>query len=204
MKRTLIVNYTPRENSNTKKMVDYFIERNKDKTDITILDLVEETPDLLLKENLNLVVARNFGGVELNEEQQKLLDKNDQLTNQLLETDYVVLVTPVYNYSLPATVKAWFDAVIQAGRTFTSSEKGLVGLCENTQALMLTTSGSDFTIEPLKSVNFATTLASACFRLLGIPTEAITVFGTQQYADKVEQLLEDSKDEINVLSEKWY
>lgn len=204
MKRTLIVNYTPRENSNTKKMVDYFIERNKDKTDITILDLVEETPDLLLKENLNLVVARNFGGVKLNEEQQKLLDKNDQLTNQLLETDYVVLVTPVYNYSLPATVKAWFDAVIQAGRTFTSGEKGLVGLCENTQALMLTTSGSDFAIEPLKSVNFATPLASACFGLLGIPTETITVFGTQQYADKVEQLLEDSKDEIDVLSEKWY
>jgi len=204
MKRTLIVNYTPRENSNTKKMVDHFIQKNKDKTDITILDLVEETPDLLLKENLNLVVARNFGGVELNEEQQKLLDKNDQLTNQLLETDYVVLVTPVYNYSLPATVKAWFDAVIQAGRTFAATEKGLVGLCENTQALVLTTSGGDFGIEPLKKLNFATPLASACFGLLGIPTEAITVFGTQQYADKVEQLLEASKGEIDALSEKWY
>lgn len=204
MKKTLIVNYTPRENSNTKKMGDYFIQRNKEKTDITILDLTEETPDLLLKENLNPLVARNFGGVELNEAQQKLLAKNDQLTNQLLDTDYVVVVTPVYNYSLPATVKAWFDAIIQAGKTFAATEKGLVGLCENKQALVLTTSGSDFAMEPLKSINFATPLATACFDLLGIPTEAITVFGTQQYADKVEQLLEASKDEINVLSEKWY
>jgi len=204
MKKTLIVNYTPRENSNTKKMADYFIERNKDKTDITILDLTEDTPDLLLKDNLNLVVARNFGGVELNKEQQKLLNKNDQLTNQLLDTDYVVIVTPVYNYSLPATVKAWFDAVIQAGKTFAATEKGLVGLCENTQALVLTTSGSDFGKEPMKDLNFATPLASTCFNLMGISTEAITVFGTQQYADKVEELIEDSKSKIDSLSEKWY
>lgn len=204
MKKTLVINYTPRENSNTKKMLDYFVERNKDKTDITILDLTENTPDLLLKENLNPLVARNFGGVKPSEEQQKLLDKNDQLTNQLLDADYVVVVTPVYNYSLPATVKAWFDAVIQAGRTFAATEKGLVGLCENTQALVLTTSGSDFGIEPMKKLNFATPLASTCFGLMGIPTEAITVFGTQQYADKLDDLIEASKGEIDSLSEKWY
>lgn len=107
MKKTLIVNYTPRVDSNTKKMVDYFIESNKMKTEITFLDLAEDTPDLLLKENLNLYVARNFGGVALTEEQQKGLAKNDQMMNQLLETDFVVLATPMYNFSIPATVKAW-------------------------------------------------------------------------------------------------
>jgi len=112
MKKTLIVNYTPRVNSNTKKMVDYFIESNKMKTEITFLDLTEETPDLLLKENLNLYVARNFGEAELTEEEQKVLAKNDRLMNQLLNTDFVVLATPMYNFTIPATVKAWFDAVI--------------------------------------------------------------------------------------------
>ncbi len=204
MKKTLIVNYTPRENSNTKKMLDYFITKNKDKTDFSILDLTKNTPDLLLNDNLNLVVARNFGGVELNEEEQKLLDKNDQLTNQLLDTDYVVVATPVYNYSLPATVKAWFDAVIQAGRTFAATEKGLVGLSVNTKALVLTTSGSDLGSEPMEKLNFATPLASACFDLMGISTESITVFGTQQYADKLESLIETSKKEIDLLSERWY
>lgn len=204
MKKTLIVNYTPREHSNTKKMVDYFIKKNSDKTEITFLDLTEVTPDLLLKDNLNLLVARNFGGVELNDEQEQLLAKNDGLTRQLLDTDYVVVVTPVYNYSLPATVKAWFDAIIQAGRTFAATDKGLVGLCENIQALVLTTSGSDLGAEPMKHLNFATPLASACFGLLGIKTDAISVFGTQQYADRLEQLLEASKGEIDAISERWY
>jgi len=111
MKKTLILSYTPREGSNTKKMLDFFIENNQDKTEITFIDLAEEAPDLLLKENLNLYVNRNFGGVELTDEQQNVLAKNDKLTQQLLNTDFVVLASPMHNFSIPAPVKAWFDAV---------------------------------------------------------------------------------------------
>lgn len=204
MKKTLIISYTPREGSNTKRMLDYFIEINKNRTNFTIVDLTEITPDLLLKDNLNLFVARNFGGVELNEEQGKLLAKNDKLTDQLLDTDYIVVASPVYNFSLPATVKAWFDAIIQSGKTFEPTANGLVGLCKNKQALVLTTSGSDLESASMKHMNFAVPLASACFGLLGIATEAVAVYGTQQYADKLEQLLEDSKENINTLSNKWY
>lgn len=204
MKKTLIVNYTPRVDSNTKKMVDYFIESNKMKTEITFLDLSEEAPDLLLKENLNLYVARNFGGVELTEEQQKVLSKNDRMMNQLLDTDFVVLATPMYNFTIPATVKAWFDAVIQAGKTFTYTETGIKGLCENTQALILMTSGSDFDKEPYNAVNFATPLLLTSFDFLGISAEAINSFGQIQYADKAEELLANSKSRIDLWSKKWY
>ena len=204
MKKTLIVNYTPRIDSNTKKMVDYFIKKNKAKTEITILDLTEETPDLLLKENLNLYVARNFGGAKLTEEQQKVLSKNDKMTQQLLDTDFVVLATPMYNFTIPATVKAWFDAVIQAGKTFTYTENGIKGLCENTKALVLMTSGSDFGKEPYSTVNFATPLLLTSFDFLGITAEAINSFGQQQYEDKADELLANSKTKIDQLSKTWY
>ncbi len=204
MKKTLVVNYTPREGSNTKKMLDHFIDRNKDKTEITVLDLTENTPDLLLRDNLNPMVARNFAGIAPSEDQQKLLNKNDGFADQLMATDYVVVVTPIYNYSLPATVKAWFDAIIQPGKTLAMTEKGLKGLSENTKAVLLTTSGGDLGSDAMKHLELATPLAKACFDLLGIPSEAITVFGTQQYGDKLDDLIEASKEEINVLSEKWY
>lgn len=204
MKKTLILSYTPREGSNTKKMLDFFIENNQDKTEITFIDLAEEAPDLLLKENLNLYVNRNFGGVELTDEQQNVLAKNDKLTQQLLNTDFVVLASPMHNFSIPAPVKAWFDAVIQAGKTFTYTETGIKGLCENTKALVLMTSGSDFGIEPYKSVNFATPFLITAFDFLGVPAEAINKFGMIQYADKAEQMIEDAKEEIKVVSNKWY
>ena len=204
MKKTLILSYTPRENSNTKKMLDFFIENNQDKTEITFIDLAEEAPDLLLKENLNLYVNRNFGGVELTTEQQEVLAKNDKLTQQLLDADFVVLASPMYNFSVPATVKAWFDGVIQAGKTFTYTETGIKGLCENKQALILMTSGSDFGKEPYKSVNFATPFLKTSFNFLGISAEAINIFGTQQYADQFDEMLKDSKQKIELLSKKWY
>ena len=81
---------------------------------------------------------------------------------------------------------------------------GIKGLCENTQALVLMTSGSDFGKEPYSAVNFATPLLFSCFDLLGIPAEAINSFGQIQYADRANELLADSKKRIDALSKKWY
>ena len=39
---------------------------------------------------------------------------------------------------------------------------------------------------------------------LGIPAEAINKFGMIQYADKSEKMIEDAKEEIKVVSDKWY
>jgi len=204
MKNTLIVNYTPREGSNTKRLVDSFLNQNKNKTNITFLDLAKDTPDLLLEENLNLYVKRNFGGLQLSDEEEQVLAKNDKLVTQVLAADYIVIATPMYNMSIPATVKAWIDAIIQAGKTFSQGPEGLKGLCEGKQGLVLMTSGSDFGVAPLSGMNYATTLLNACLGLIGIPTENITAFGLQQHGDRANQILDVAKEKINSLSSRWY
>ncbi|WP_299434544.1 NAD(P)H-dependent oxidoreductase [uncultured Aquimarina sp.] len=204
MKKTLVISYTPRKNSNTKKLVDYFVEINADKTEISFVDLVKFPPDLLLRENLNLFVDRNSKGVTLNAKEQKILNHNDKMMQQVLDTDYIVVASPMYNFSLPATVKAWIDAIIQSGKTFTMTGMGPKGLCENKKALVLMTSGSDFAIEPLKSVNFATSLLSACFNFIGIPLESVNAFGLEQYPDELSKKLDKAKRKIQIVSKKWY
>lgn len=204
MKKTLIVSYTPREGSNTKRMVDCFIDHNKSKTEITFLELSNTPPDLLLKENLNLYVNRNFGGVVLTDAEEKVLSKNDKMMQQLLDADFVVLACPMYNFSVPATVKAWLDAVIQAGKTFTYTDTGIKGLCENKKALVLMTSGSDFSKAPYNAMNYATPLLLTSFGFMGIEAEAINAFGQVEYADKAEELFTTAKAEIEQLSNKWY
>lgn len=204
MKKTLIVNYSPRIASNTKKLVDYFIELNQDKTNLTILDIAKNPPDLLLEERLNLYVKRNFNGEQLIGSETKHLTKNDQLMQQVIDADFIVLAYPMYNFSLPATVKAWVDAITQAGSTFEMTESGTKGLCNKKQALVLMTSGGDFYVEPLRSINFATPLINTCFDFLGIKTEHISAFGMQQYSNKIDSILENAKREILSLSEKWY
>ena len=125
MKKTLIISYTPRVGSNTKKLLDCFLKDAQGKTEITHVDLVEETPDLLLQENLNVMLKRNFTNEVLSAEETAVLGKNDEMLRQYKEADFIVLVHSMHNFSLPAPVKAWFDAVLQPNQTFNLTEKAM-------------------------------------------------------------------------------
>ncbi|MGQ7263556.1 FMN-dependent NADH-azoreductase [Vreelandella sp. V005] len=45
------------------------------------------------------------------------LAESDQLVDELIAADIVVIGTPLYNFGMPATLKAWIDQVVRAGRT---------------------------------------------------------------------------------------
>jgi FMN-dependent NADH-azoreductase len=47
------------------------------------------------------------------------LEESDELISELEAADIVVLGTPMYNYGMPAILKAWVDLVIRIGKTFT-------------------------------------------------------------------------------------
>jgi len=51
--------------------------------------------------------------------QQAEVSLSDTMTDELDRADMIVLGTPMYNYGMPAPLKAWFDQVIRIGKTFT-------------------------------------------------------------------------------------
>jgi FMN-dependent NADH-azoreductase len=116
--KTLIVKYIPRgERSNTKKLLDAFREEISI-SDVEELDLLDDVPDMLLDNNLLAYINRNILGQEFLPKEEKLLSKMDRMAAQLKSADIVVVAFPMYNFSMPAIVKAWFDSVIQKGVTF--------------------------------------------------------------------------------------
>jgi FMN-dependent NADH-azoreductase len=52
-------------------------------------------------------------------EQDELLSLSDELIEEIAQADIILLSTPMYNYGMPATLKAWFDQVIRVNKTFT-------------------------------------------------------------------------------------
>lgn len=56
---------------------------------------------------------------ERNDKQRKLLALSDELIGELARAHIVVIGTPMYNYGMPAALKAWFDQVIRINKTFT-------------------------------------------------------------------------------------
>lgn len=66
---------------------------------------------------------------------------SDELIDELLAADVVVITAPIYNFGVPASLKAWVDQVSRAGRTFQYSEEGPKGLIQGTRAVIVTASG---------------------------------------------------------------
>jgi len=46
------------------------------------------------------------------------LEESDELIRELEDADFIILGTPMYNYGMPAVLKAWVDRVIRIGKTF--------------------------------------------------------------------------------------
>lgn len=46
------------------------------------------------------------------------LAQSESLIEEIIQADLIVLGTPMYNFGMPAALKAYFDQVIRVGRTF--------------------------------------------------------------------------------------
>lgn len=87
-------------------------------------------------------INANFTALEERTNAQKeVLSFSDELVAELKHADHVVIGVPLYNFSLPATLKAWVDLIARAGLTFRYTEKGPVGLLENKKVIIVMASG---------------------------------------------------------------
>jgi FMN-dependent NADH-azoreductase len=69
---------------------------------------------------------------------------SDTLIAELLEADEIVMGTPMYNFAVPAVVKAWIDHVVRAGKTFNYGSSGPEGLAKGRKMLLAVASGGSY------------------------------------------------------------
>lgn len=65
----------------------------------------------------------------------------DQLIKELREADILVIGAPMYNFTIPTTLKTWMDYVARAGETFKYTENGPVGLVGDAKIYINTSRG---------------------------------------------------------------
>ncbi|HEY5790183.1 MAG TPA: NAD(P)H-dependent oxidoreductase [Gammaproteobacteria bacterium] len=74
-------------------------------------------------------------------EQQAIAAEADALIAELQQADLLVLGVPMYNFSVPTQLKAWFDHVARAGTTFRYTADGAQGLLVGKRAVVFTSRG---------------------------------------------------------------
>ncbi|MBC1560777.1 FMN-dependent NADH-azoreductase [Listeria booriae] len=78
---------------------------------------------------------------DLEPEMQQKLTQFDALTQQFIDADKYVIVSPLWNLGIPPMLKAYFDTVVVAGKTFRYTETGPEGLLKGKKALQIHGSG---------------------------------------------------------------
>ena len=87
-------------------------------------------------------VAANFTEAgQRDQAQQQTLALSDSLVAEVKAADVLVIATPIYNFGVPATLKAWFDQIARARVTFRYTENGPEGLLTGKKAYVLVATG---------------------------------------------------------------
>lgn len=78
---------------------------------------------------------------ERSDEQRTTLALSDSLIEEIKAADTLVIGTPIYNFGVPANLKAWIDQIARAGLTFRYTEAGPEGLLTGKRAIIAIASG---------------------------------------------------------------
>ena len=100
----------------------------------------------LSKNDIPFIDAERFAAnlapyAERSDDQHQLAKIADELIEELQAADTLVFSVPIYNFSVPATVKAWADLVARAGTTFQYTANGPEGLLTGKKAYITAASG---------------------------------------------------------------
>ncbi len=79
---------------------------------------------------------------------------SDELIAELLAADTIVIGAPMYNFSIPTTLRAWFDHVLRPGVTFSYSEAGPKGLIEGKRVIVVESRGGLYSEGPDQAIDF--------------------------------------------------
>ncbi len=64
------------------------------------------------------VIAYRSPEDQLTTEQRQALLDSDEAVAQMFNADIIIVSVPLYNFGIPASLKAWIDHIVRAGKTF--------------------------------------------------------------------------------------
>jgi len=98
-------------------------------------------------------------------EQREVLSQSDELVGELQEADVVVIGAPIYNFGIPAALKAWIDMIARARLTFRYTPTGPEGLLTGKKAYVVIASGG---VAVDSAADFATPYLRHALAFVGI------------------------------------
>jgi FMN-dependent NADH-azoreductase len=151
------------EGSYSRKLADQLVAtlQSKQASNLVVRDLSEGVG--LINEAW---IGANFTDkADRTDDQKAVLAQSDALVSEIKAADTLVISVPIYNFGVPAALKAWIDLVCRARETFRYTENGPEGLLEGKKAYIIVTSGGT---EAFSDIDFASNYMRHVLGFIGI------------------------------------
>jgi len=123
--------------------------------------------------------------------QREALAASDALVDEVERADILVIGAPIYNFGIPAALKAWVDMIARARRTFRYTPDGPKGLLEGKTAYIIVASGG---VAVDSRVDFATPYLRHALRFVGI--DDIEVIAAERLNLNYDDALDAARERI--------
>lgn len=190
------VSHSP--NSSSRNVSNYLVDKIKSSNPgltETVLDLSENPIPHLSAMTIQTFFTREE---DRTDEQRLSVALSDKLVDILFDSDIVVISSPMWNLGLPSVLKAWFDHVTRAGRTFAFTKDGhKVGLVKNKKVFAVVSSGSMFSEGAFMADDQFSPYIKTALAYIGIDdVQIIRVEGTAM-PGKLENSIPAAYNEVN-------
>jgi len=168
--RLLLIQSSPNlNNSVTRSLSEKFVETwtsNHANVEVERLDLAT---DPLPHFGPEILEAATRSPEEQSAKTREAVALSDRLIRQLEAADLLVIAAPMINFTLCTQLKAWFDYVTIAGRTFQYSAPGVAkGLLFGKKAFVIVARGGDYVDLPFSAFDFQEPLLRTLLMFLGV------------------------------------
>ncbi|QSL94634.1 NAD(P)H-dependent oxidoreductase [Ectopseudomonas toyotomiensis] len=96
------------------------------------------------------------------------LQRSAELIRQLDEADVLLIATPMHNYTVPSTLKAWVDHIVRIRMTFNGTPQGKVGLLRDRPVYVALASGGLISGEQARQPDFLRPYLQAALATVGL------------------------------------
>lgn len=183
----LQIDVSPRgAESVTRKLTQNVVERLAPDT-IIMRDLSRSLPHL----DSDWIGANFTPANDHTAEQRALLRISDTLVDEIRRADTIVIGLPVWNFGIPAALKAWVDLVARAGETFRYTKDGPQGLLTGKRAILALASGGTAVDS---EIDFATPYMRHVLGFIGITD--VSVVAADQMALEPEASLKAADEAV--------
>jgi FMN-dependent NADH-azoreductase len=169
MNSILVIQASPQgEQSLSRKITGEFLSQHAErfgKKTLTERDLTKETLPHISGE---FVSAMFVPPENRTPDMVKTLAQGNQLVDELIAHDEIVISTPMYNNTVPSSLKAWIDHIVLPGRTFNFTSNGIKGLLERKVLYFICATGDTYSTGPRQHEDFLTPYIKQIMGVIGI------------------------------------